>query len=227
MPLPFALNLKEFVTDESIAVRAVGDYLDLCPEWQKLAYGTDGVFAPGSPWVLNSASSAFATLGVASNNVIALTGPKPYYTSTGELFAVDSVVGNAVTIRRINQPLGSGLPPAPSSGLNGITFKIKTFGPQIDAATYDTKLRFNIDETQSYRGSGFIYDLRVLEQITVLTVLVRMYGASNRSQDGDWASKLKLYKSEYDEILDRVSLRWGQFGNMGSPVTRFSCRITR
>lgn len=227
MPVPFPLAVIPFVTDESIAVRAVGDYIDLCPEWQKLAVGTDGLFAPGSPWVLTSASTNFVTCGVGPNNIIALTGPKPFYTSTGELFAVESVSGNTATLRRINQPAGSGLPPAPASGLNGVAFKCKTFGPQIDAAAFDIKQRFGVDDNQSYRGSSWIYNPRVFEQPIILTVLVRTYGASNRSNDGDWAMKLALYRTELEEVLDRVSVRWGPLGNSGSPVTRMSCRITR
>src|SRR5690348_10877724 len=114
-----------YCTDEDIAVRAMGDFATLCPEWQKLAAGTDGVFASGTPWALSSASNNFASLGITSNNVILLTGPKPYFLGGGELLAIDSVAGNTVTLRRLNAALNAGLPPGPSAGVTGVSFKIK------------------------------------------------------------------------------------------------------
>jgi hypothetical protein len=62
-----------YATDEDIAVRAGGDFIMLCPSWQQMAYGTDGYFAPGLQWVLNSTAIDFATNNVAANQVVWLS----------------------------------------------------------------------------------------------------------------------------------------------------------
>ena len=38
-----------YCTDEDLAVRAGGDWFLLCPAWQQMAAGTDGVFLTGRP----------------------------------------------------------------------------------------------------------------------------------------------------------------------------------
>ena len=68
-----------YATDEDIAVRAGGDFITLCPAWQQMAYGTDGFFSPGSPWVLNSTATNFAANNVAPNQVVWLSQPKSQY----------------------------------------------------------------------------------------------------------------------------------------------------
>ena len=68
-------TIPVYCTDEDILVRAGGDFIMLCPPWQQMAAGTDGVFAPGTPWVLNSASVNFAANGVSPNQVAWLTAP--------------------------------------------------------------------------------------------------------------------------------------------------------
>ena len=45
-----------YATDENLAIRSSSDFTMLCPDWQKLAFGTDGAFTVGAPWVLKSAS---------------------------------------------------------------------------------------------------------------------------------------------------------------------------
>ena len=72
-----------YATDEDIAVRAGGDFITLCPNWQQMAYGTDGLFAPGSPWVLNSTATNFAANNVAPNQVVWLSQPKTQYPGGG------------------------------------------------------------------------------------------------------------------------------------------------
>ena len=79
-----------YATDENIAIRASGDFTMLCPDWQKLAYGTDGAFAAGAPWVLTSASVDFAVAGVTTQHVVLLRKPSTVFKGSGELLAVDS-----------------------------------------------------------------------------------------------------------------------------------------
>ena len=79
-----------YATDEHIAVRATGDFTVLCPDWQRVAAGVDGVFAADAPWTLTSASVDFEAAGVASGHVISLTAPKATFKGSGELLAVDA-----------------------------------------------------------------------------------------------------------------------------------------
>ena len=64
-----------YATDEDIAVRAGGDFVMLCPPWQQMASGVDGVFGADAPWVLDSASVNFQSNGVTPNQVVQLTTP--------------------------------------------------------------------------------------------------------------------------------------------------------
>ena len=102
-----SLSFASYATDEDVAVRAPGDYSVLCPAWQTLSAGGDGVFAGGSPWVLSSASAGFSGQGAAAGHVVLLSGPKPQFKGTGLLFAVDSAA--AGTLFALN--LGTTIPP--------------------------------------------------------------------------------------------------------------------
>jgi hypothetical protein len=82
MPPPSQLATV-YATDESIAIRASGDFTTLSPDWQKLAYGTDGTFAAGSPWVLSSASVNFAVAGVTTSHVVLLRKPNSAFKGGG------------------------------------------------------------------------------------------------------------------------------------------------
>ena len=82
-----------YCSDEDILVHAGGDFATLCPPWQQMAQGTDGAFAPGSPWVLTSASVNFAANGVSPNQVVWLTAPRSQYPGGGHFLAIDSVAG--------------------------------------------------------------------------------------------------------------------------------------
>jgi len=216
-----------FCSDEDIAVRAGGDFVTLCPQWQQMAAGTDGVFTAGSPWVLSSATVSFAANGVAPNQVVQLTAPKSQYPGGGSLLAVDSVSGSTVTLRRLHKDLNVGQPPAPAAGLTGVTFTINTLDPQTEEASFDIKRRFGIDEKIIYRSSTWVYDERDLRLATVLTVLYDRYTAEARTERGDFPGKIKMIRSQLDQVLDRVQVRWGPYGNSSEPSTIFNCKISR
>ncbi len=222
-----AQSLPVYATDEDILVKASGDFMTLAPSWQCMAKGTDGVFAPSVPWVLTSSSINFATNGVNPNQVVALTAPKSQYPGGGDLLAIDSVSGNSITLRRPHKDLNVGMPPAPAAGLTNVTFTITTFDPQIEEASFDIKRRFGIDENITFRDSTWIYDLRDLRMLTVLNVLYDRYTAELRSDRGDWQRKMGHIRNMRDEILDRVQVRWGPYGNSAEPSTVFSCKISR
>lgn len=219
-----------YAYDEDVLIDAGGDYAQLCPPWQLLAQGTDGVFASGTPWVLTSASVDFQSQGVAPNCVVQLTAPQSNFRGGGQFLAVDSVSGNSITLRRAYQDLNVGQPPAPSGGLTAVQFTIATFGPQLANASYDLKQRYAIDDNvgQDYsRATAWIYDRQVLRQATVFWVLYESYQREQRTDRGDFAIKAQRFRGKRDDALDRVQLRWGPFGNSAEPSTLFSCKISR
>ena len=223
-----------FTTDEQIAIHALGDFAVLCPGWQVLATAADGIFAAGAPWVLTSASANFQAQGVAAQNVVVLTTPTKNFPGFGHLFAVDSVSGNACTLRRVGQPLDVGQPPAPSAGLAGVTFSAPYFAPQIDETTYRLKQRFTIDEQVFYRSSDWVYQgaedtLRVFRDAVVFSILADLYEAQMRGQaeNGDFARKAKRYKFRLEESLAQIQVRWGAYGCSAEPTGLGSCRIAR
>ncbi len=220
-------TIPVYCTDEDILVRAGGDFIMLCPPWQQMAAGTDGVFAPGNPWVLNSASVNFAANGVSSNQVAWLTAPKTQYPGGGQLLAIDSISGNSITLRRPHKDLYVGQPPAPSAGLTGVTFTINTLDPQSEEASFDIKRRFGIDENITDRTSSWIYDLRDLRMATVLSVLYDRYMQENRAEQGDFQNKIRRIRQQLDDVLARVQVRWGPFGNSAEPSTLFGCKLSR
>ena len=137
-----------YCSDEDILVHAGGDFAMLCPAWQQMAQGTDGVFAPGSPWVLTSASVNFAANGVSPESGRVADGPQDPI-SRGRPFPRDrSVAGNSITLRRPYKDLNVGMPPAPAAGLTGVTFTINTLDPQSAEASYDIKQRFAVTITR-------------------------------------------------------------------------------
>jgi hypothetical protein len=216
-----------YATDEDIAVRAGGDFAILCPSWQAMAQGSDGVLAPGLPWVLTSATVDFESSGVQPNQVIWLTAPKSQYPGGGALLAVDSVSTNSVTLRRLYKDLYVGQPPGPIAGLSGIAFAINTLDPQSEEASFGIKRRFGIDENIAQRTSSWIYDLQDLRLATVLTVLYDRYTAETRTDHGDFALKIKRICQQLDDVVARVQVRWGPIGNSAEPSTIFNCKLSR
>jgi hypothetical protein len=216
-----------YATDENIAIRASGDFAVLCPDWQKLAYGTDGAFGPGAPWVLTSASVGFAAAGVSAQHIVRLTKPSTAFKGSGELLAVDSATGSAITLRRLGGALNAGQPPAPAAGLSGVEFLIATLDPQIEEASFDLNRRFMIDPNVAGRSPSDIYDLRDLRQACVLAVLVQRYAAEVRGNQGDFALKLTQVRQELGEVLARLELRWGPSGSDALSTNWFSTRLVR
>lgn len=216
-----------YATDEDIAMRAGGDFITLCPSWQQMAYGVDGYFSNGSPWVLNSTVTNFTSNNVAPNQVVWLSAPKSQFPGSGQLLAIDSVAGTSITLRRLHKDLNVGQPPAPAAGITGVTFTINTLDPQTEEASFDIKRRFAIDENIFARASSWIYDLRDLRIATVLSVLRDRYIAEARTDHGDFARKIVLIRQQLDDVLARVQVRWGPFGNSAEPSTVFSCKLSR
>lgn len=226
MPTPAFLSTV-YATDENIAIRASGDFVPLCPDWQKLAQAGDGQFAAGSPWVLTSPTVNFEAAGVTSQHVILLRRPNTVFRGSGELLAVDSASGNSVSLRRIGNTAGGGQPPSPPGGVSGVDFLIATLDPQGEEATFDLNRRFGIDPDVAGRAPADIHDLRDLRQACVLTVLAQRYAAETRGDQGDFALKLNVVRQELAEVLARLQIRWGTSGQDTNSTTWFSTRIVR
>ena len=230
--MPLSTSLPEqttpvYCTDEDILVRAGGDFVILCPPWQQMGAGIDGVFAPGNPWLLTSTSVNFAANGVCPNQVVWLTAPKTQYPGGGQILAIDDVQGNSIVLRRPHKDLHIGQPPGSPAGVNAVAFTINTLDPQIEEASFDIKRRFGIDENNTTRTSTWIYDLRDLRMATVLMVLFDRYTQENRGQKGDFESKIQRIRQHLDDVLARVQVRWGPFGNSAEPSTLFGCKLSR
>ncbi|QEH38653.1 hypothetical protein OJF2_72590 [Aquisphaera giovannonii] len=216
-----------YATDENLAVRASGDFAFLCPTWQKLAWGNDGVLAASSPWVLRSASVNLSGAGVGPGHVALLSKPTTTFKGSGELFAVDAVAGDTMTLRRLGLDSGAGQPPSPAADLSGVEFLVTTLAPQIEEASFDLNQRLSIDPLVPGRTPGDLRDLRDLRQACVLTVLTRRYAAEVRGSQGDFALKLAETKQELGEILARLQLRWGPGATAEKTSTWLSTRIVR
>jgi len=213
-----------YATDENILIRAAGDFAVLCPEWQKLATGVDGVTGGASAWLLTSASVDFETNGVQPGHFIPPRKPAAIFRGSGEPFAVDSVSGNTVTLRRPGQATGAGQAPPAATG---VEFLIATLDPQTEEASFDLNRRFSIDPLIPLRSPEAVYDLRDLRIACVLSVLAQRYAAETRARDGDFSLKLATVKQELSDVLARLQIRWGECGQLQPPSTRFSTRIVR
>jgi hypothetical protein len=216
-----------YATDEDVCVRATGDFVVLCPDWQKQAYGKDGVFASGDPWTLTSATVDFGAAGVAAGMVVSLTQPKTTFKGSGDLLAVDAVAGSSVTLRRIGAASGLGSPPGPAAGVTGVEFTVPTMAPQIEEASYSLNRQWNIDANLPGRSPTDMYELRDLREATVLTVLLRRYTAENRADQGDFRLKIDQTSQALNLLVDRLSIRWGPTGTDPPETTIFSARLVR
>jgi hypothetical protein len=216
---PSQLLTTVWATDEDLAVRATGDFQDLAPKWQCNASGADGVFAAGPTWVLTSASVDFAAQGLAPGHVVVLNAPRPYFTDTGSPFAVDSVNGHSVTLRRLGKPPGVGQPPAPAAGLSGVSFVSNTLDPQTESVTYEINRRWGIDPLLPDQTPADLYDPRTFQQLCVVKVLERLYAASPRSKDGDWSMKLREVCEDRRARENQLVVKWGALGSQAPPVT--------
>lgn len=215
-----------YCTDENIALRAWGDFVAICPPSQKLAAGGDGVVLPSDRWTLSSAAVDFAAAGVIPGCVVWLKLGNTFG-SQGEIFAVNSVAGGTVTLRRMGQTASVGQPPAPAAGLTGIAFSVLTFSSQIDMASYDANHFFGIDPNSATKYPGRLYDQRELQGYVVLTVLKRAYGISLKQKAEDYALKLAEVTNELSDLTARLTIRWGADGKSEPATSIFSTRVRR
>jgi hypothetical protein len=225
-----------YATDEDVAVRAAGDFMVVCPEDQKITAGSDGVTDSANPWQFTSATGNFVVRGVVSGHIIRLGGGvadaatiRSAYGPSGDLFVVDTVdSATQLTLRRLRQLSGVGMPPGATT-ITAIPFKMLTFAPQIEENSYSINKRFEIDSTLPFRTVGRLFDIRELQQLTVLGTLKWAYfNAWRNSQQDAYLDKAKMVRSDYTDLLDRLVVHWMNT-NTGtqSPTTHFSTRLSR
>lgn len=224
-------TMPVYASDELVAIRARGDYINLSAQSEQLAFGNDGQITSGSPWTLTSASVDFNAQGVQPQNIVVLKGPNGAGMGTPRMFAVDGVSPNTLMLRMINQAPGIGQPPT-LSGATSITFTINTFASLIEDASWDLKNRYALDEMIPFHSSPWLYvgleaPFRDLRAACVLKVLIEAYSIEARTKDGDWPKKLTIFQREYQEVLERLQLRFGPFGTSQPPITSFSCGLSR
>jgi hypothetical protein len=98
--------------------------------------------------------------------------------------------------------------------------------PQIEEASFDIKRRFGLDELIQARTSSWVYDLRDLRMATVLTVLYDRYTAESRTDPGDFPLKISRIRRQLNNVMGRVQVRWGPFGDSAEPSTLLGCKRT-
>lgn len=222
-----------YCSDEDVFVRCTGDFAIIAPQSQQLAAGIDGYFNANDQWRLNSATNDFQLQGVQAQNIVWLKGPNQAFRGSGIFMAVDSVAGTSMVLRRPNAGLYVGMPPVSVDGLTGVTFEIQTLYPQIEEASYQLKqVKFMIDEAIAYRSSNWIYkgaedNYRILRSLCVLQVLIDRYTAEIREERGDFELKRRTFGAEHKELMGKVQVKWGPYGNSAEPTDIFSTRLGR
>jgi hypothetical protein len=216
-----------FACDEDVADRAGGDFTTLCADWNLLAGGSDGSFAPDDPWTLLSATVDFAAQGLAKGHVMILSKPTTVFHGQAQLFAVESSAPFAVTLRRLGQPPSLGQPPAPAEGLTAVEFRSLTMGPQIEEATYNLMQRFGLDINRPGRQPASVYDLRVLRRAAVLSVLYDRYASEARTPDGEFFQKYLAIKYDLNDTLSQCELRFGAAGDNRPGAAIWTARASR
>jgi len=74
--------------------------------------------------------------------------------------------------------------------------------------------------------SATVYDERDRRMAAVLSLLYDRYTAETRGDRGDFVRKISLIRSQLDQVLDRVQVRWGPYGNSAEPSTIINCKLS-
>jgi hypothetical protein len=237
--MPFAPLALLYCNDEDICIRCgPGDFKVITPSSQLFAKGTDGAFAPGTPWLLTSASTNWVTQGVLPGMVVDLQFPGTGVNASSKVpdafLAVDSVSSAGIVLHRLGQAAGAGMPPGPAAGAAGVTFTIVSLLTQINNASCELNSRFGVDPLIIGRRPVDLYDVSELDQVCVLTVLKWAYMAAARlAKEGqdDLFAKSAVYAQDLDDVLARCVVRWASLSGFGTIIepttTKFSTRLTR
>lgn len=207
--MPF--DAVTYCTDEDIRIEVGNDFFLVAPRDQRLAIGDDGTIPSASPWVLTSASINFENQQVPAGSIVRLSSKdrssaanKELYPS-GESFAVDSVSGSTLTLRRVGLPSAIGDPAGnPTIDLVAVTFESVTLSPQIKTATDWIRRQIDFDSAADLISDD---DLRYL---TVYRVLSRIYlsdAALSSSNRDIFLVKAKTYATQAETTLAELQSR--------------------
>ncbi|CAN5869695.1 hypothetical protein BH23PLA1_BH23PLA1_29560 [soil metagenome] len=224
------MSTNAFATDEDIAIRALADFSLLCPADQLVAAGTDGSFAEFDRWTLFSSGADFLTAGVQQGQIVRLLKPLAQFRPQGTSLVVEAVGPAEITLRRKGLPAGHGHPPGPEGGLSGVEFLVVTLAPQIVQASEELGQRLGIDADIEGRRLSDLIDLRHLREVTVLTVLHRLYSAAGRDggRDDRFSARSRSILSELERALDGLKLQWkSPSARPAMTPFRFGTRLTR
>lgn len=217
-----ATGVIAYCTDEDLAAFRPADWPILVPKDAPLAWGTDGVFAPGTPWVLTSASNDFTLQGVAEGNVVLF--PKPLATARppGWALAVAAVAGSSATLRPRGLAGAVGRSPAPAAGLINVEFSVPTALAQIREASEELDRKYAVNDLVLGHTHAEQWDPRELRKATMLLTLRDMYEDAARQSQGqgdNFMAKRNILATEYDELIARVSIHWiATSGTLPSPA---------
>lgn len=228
-PLPDDTLSTIYCTDENIATRAPNDFSVLCPGSNTLASGIDGYIPASMPWRLSSPSTNFGASGINRGNVVVLSAPVTRFPGTGEMFAIESVDGNSMILRRVGQAINVGYPPGTNANMTGVVFLVQTYQPQIEDVSYYLNRQYQINPSIPARRPSQLYEIRDLRDACVLEVLCRrLMTEVNPSAGSSALQKYAAYREELSKIQGRLHLRWKPTIYGDAPTSNpFSTRIVR
>jgi hypothetical protein len=227
------MAVTPFCTDENIALRCQDDFTRLAPEANRLSHGSDGSLSEVDPWLLTSASTDFAALGVAAGHVVWLQNPVGvrggHLSPSGDILAVSSVSGSTLTTRRIGMDAEMGYPPCPPGGVSGVLFTVKTLAPQIEEVSYEITQKYAMFSWITERAPGELTEARQLRKLCVEMVLRDRYFDMAKQNDANdlWLMKAKQFAAFADETARQIDLRWGPKGESQHPTSAFFGRVSR
>ncbi len=223
-------TVDPYCTDEDICLRAVDDFVRVAPDNNKLAAGNDGVLDFLDPWVLESASNDFESLGVKAGHIVHLRHAQTkVFGPNGDLFAIESVSGTSATLRRVGFAAGVGKPPCPAGGISGVEFVVRTLDPQIEDISYEINEKYAILGYLPDREVSDLTDVRQLRALCVESTLARRFLDMSEKPDGSdmYVMKSRYYAEKAAETERLIQLRWGPSGDADPPTGRYFGRCAR
>jgi hypothetical protein len=225
LPFPYA-------TDEDLAIRAPSEFTWLCPADQVLVAGSSGQFLPEDRWVLRDGTLDFSSSGLAPGQVIHLRGPAAQYPSPGELLVVSQVLASGVRLRRKGLADGTGSPPGPAAGVEGVNYLGLTLSPQIQRVGEELNRRFGIRGGMLGTAIEDPVTAQTLRDLAVLGVLLQRYLDLSQQETGPadcLAAKASRLAEERDALMARSLIHFGADGSRGLQpfVCRFSTQLSR
>lgn len=215
-----------YADDEAVYRAFPGDYAPLAPPGF-LAQGDDGAFAAGDRWTLTSDSDDFAALGLEAGMVVELNrdGNRPsHWARSGAHYVVDvAPEGGALALRCVGLRSGVGEPPGPEGGLQGVSYRVRSYRSPIEEASYRLNRLFGIDPAVPGRRPEDVGDLRALRMACVYMAVHRLLVAAVKTPGDVWAGRARDVEKLLESELDRLSVRW----NDGESRQYFGTRVVR